>query len=399
VNQNILKKLIGLEESRQQNTISLIASENCSSDEVRNAQGSRLTDKYAEGYPGKRYYNGCKIVDEIEKEAIKNACDIFGCNYANVQPHSGSQANEAIFLAFLNPGDRILGLALSHGGHLTHGFKSSMSGKIYDAHFYTTDENSLIDMQQVRKIALETKPKLIIAGASSYSRIIDWKKFRSIADESGAYLLADVAHYSGLIAGGSYPNPFPHAHFATSSTHKTLRGPRGGLILWNDQDFCKKIDSAVFPGVQGGPLMHVIAAKAIAFAEAKEESFKEYTKQVVTNAQLFADLAMQNGWKVLSDGTDCHMLVFELYGSGLTGIEAENLLLESGIIVSRNILPTDPAGSKGSGIRIGTASITSRGMKEKEVTTIFDIINDILKNKCNKKKDVELLCKNYPLRK
>lgn len=392
---NRILELVEQEEERQRESFSLIASENCCSKAIRTAQGSRLTDKYAEGYPGKRYYAGCQIVDKIENLAMEAACRAFSCSWVNVQPHSGSQANQAVFLAFLQPGDKILGMDLSHGGHLTHGFKSNFSGKLYEAHFYKTDEKHLLNLQQIREQALEIKPKIIIAGASSYSRIIDWAGFREIADEVGAYLLADMAHFAGLIAGKAYPSPLPHAHFATFSTHKVIRGPRGGAIASNFSEFKSKIEKAVFPGCQGGPMMQTIAGKGICFEEACSEDFQNYCHNVVKNARSLAQNLASMGWRIVTGGTDCHMFVVDLEDK-LSGAEGEKLLAESGIFVSRSLVPNDIRSSReASGIRIGTASITSRSFMDMDV--LADIINEILTKRVNKRDEILRLCAAFPL--
>ena len=392
---NKICQLIEQEELRQRESLSLIASENCSSEAIRTAQGSRLTDKYAEGYPGSRYYGGCEVVDEIETIAIENACRLFECKWANVQPHSGSQANQAVFLAFLSPGDRILGLDLKHGGHLTHGFKANFSGKLYEGHFYSTNEDGILDIEQIRQKAIDIRPKMIIAGASSYSRVIDWQAFRQIADEVGAFLLADMAHFAGLVAGRAYPSPLPHAHFATCSTHKVIRGPRSGLIVSNFDEFKNQIDRAVFPGCQGGPMVHTIAAKGICFAEAMTSDFQRYTHNVVKNARSLAMYLQKSGWKVVSGGTDCHMFVVDLEGK-MSGLEAENLLSHSGILISRSFTPNDSKTSKEtSGIRIGTSSITSRGLMDMEL--LAEIITDVLSNHKNRREDVLRVCAQFPL--
>lgn len=396
-----IKNLIRAEEKRQHDTVSLIASENCSSADVREANGSRLTDKYAEGYPNRRYYNGCSLIDEIELLAIDAACKLFGCKFANVQPHSGSQANQAIFNAFLAPGDQILSLDLHHGGHLTHGSKANSSGKLYRIRHYTTNHDGIIDLNHVADIAKECMPKLIIAGASAYSRVIDWAGFRQIADQVGAYLLADIAHFSGLIAGDCYPSPVGIAHFCTSSTHKVLRGPRGGMIMCDDQSLSKKIDSSVFPGVQGGPLMHVIAAKAICFMEAMEEDFKSYARQVVINAKQLARHLRECGWTIVSGGTDCHMFTLDLRNKrpDLSGTEAADKLSEYGIIVNEEMVPDDhrPV-TETSGIRIGSASATSRGMGVEEMALLTNAIDKILLNQDYDKKIIQSMCSKFPLR-
>lgn len=387
INDNIvrdIKHLIESENKRQKDTVSLIASENRCSDDVRLALGSCLTDKYAEGYPYKRYYSGCGIVDEIENIAINTACKLFDSTWANVQPHSGSQANQAVFTALLNTNDTILGMSLAHGGHLSHGAAVHSSGKMYKSYHYGVGDDGIIDMSSVKEIALQIKPKLIIAGASSYSRIIDWASFRAIADEVNAYLLCDIAHYSGLIAAGVYPTPLPYAHVVTSTTHKTLRGPRGGLIILNEKASIKgiekRVDSAVFPGVQGGPMMHAIAAKGICFAEALNENFKDYARQVISNARCMANTLIDLGWKIVSGGTDCHMFVIDLNSkSNLNGQEAADILEAEGIIVSKSCIPNDLRPPiYGSGIRIGTASATSLGMNNEKAIELAHRIHQIL---------------------
>tara|TARA_B100000287_G_scaffold215314_1_gene203102 strand:+ start:758 stop:1909 length:1152 start_codon:yes stop_codon:yes gene_type:complete len=372
---NILIQEIG----RQENTIELIASENFASNEVMELCGSVFTNKYAEGYPGKRYYNGCEHMDSIEQLAIDQLKEIYGCEFANVQPHCGANANTAIYLAFLNPGDTILGMDLASGGHLSHGSKPNISGKIYNAHYYGVDENGWLDYDEIYNIATQTQPKMIIAGASAYPRIIDFAKFKEIANEVSAYLLVDMAHYSGLIAGGAYPNPLPYADFVTSTTHKTLRGPRGGIILWNNSDYTKKINSAIFPGTQGGPLMNIIAAKAQAFLEANTPEFKEYTKQVVLNAKAMCKMFLLQGVKIQTNGTDSHIILVDLSDSKYSGREAANLLEENGITVNKNGIPNDPRSFvETSGIRIGTAAETTRGLKEKDFKNIAFKICSIL---------------------
>jgi glycine hydroxymethyltransferase len=350
------------ETSRQRDTIELIASENFTSYAVMELCGSVFTNKYAEGLIGKRYYNGCEFIDEVEDRAIELVTNLYGTAYANVQPHSGANANLAVFKAFLKPGDTILGMDLSNGGHLSHGSKVNVSGAWFDAQFYGLDEFGYIDYGEVYKKALEFKPKMIIAGASSYSRIIDWAEFRKIADLVGAILLVDMSHYSGLIAGGSYPNPGQHAHVITSTTHKTLRGPRGGIILWNDESFSKKINSAVFPGTQGGPLMHIIAAKAQCFYEALDTDFIQYTKDVILNAQVMAKRFIDLGVPVVSGGTNCHMFTIDLSNEKMSGREYADHLEKNGITVNKNSIPNDPRSFvETSGIRIGTAAETTRG--------------------------------------
>ena len=389
--------LIQKEEDRQINGIELIASENFASPEVMRATGSVLTNKYAEGYPGKRYYGGCEVVDDIEDIAINRAKELFGAEYANVQPHSGSQANTAVFSAFLKPNDSILGFDLSHGGHLTHGSPVNFSGQLYKAHFYGVEKQTgRLDYDKIHMIALRVKPKMIIAGASSYSRDMDFKKFRNIADEVGAFLLADIAHPAGLIASGLLSDPLPFCDVITTTTHKTLRGPRGGLILMG-KDFenpfgitlkngslrkmSHLINMSVFPGNQGGPLEHVIAAKAIAFGEALEPKFKDYMKRVQTNASLMADLFIEKGYNVISGGTDNHMLLIDLRNKNITGKDAEEILAKAEITVNKNMVPFDDKSPFiTSGIRIGTAAITTRGLKENDIEKVVHFIDSVLKN-------------------
>tara|TARA_B100001248_G_scaffold136956_1_gene102848 strand:+ start:1085 stop:2224 length:1140 start_codon:yes stop_codon:yes gene_type:complete len=350
---------------RQNATVELIASENFASEDVMKLAGSVFTNKYAEGYPGKRYYNGCEHMDSIEQLAIDQLKELYGCEFANVQPHCGANANTAIYLAFLKPGDKILGMDLASGGHLSHGAKVNISGKVYDAHHYGVNEKGLLDYPAIMAQAQEIRPKMIIAGASAYPRAIDFKMFRHIADKVKAYLLVDMAHYSGLIAGDAYPSPIPYADFVTSTTHKTLRGPRGGIILWNNPDYTKKINSAIFPGTQGGPLMNIIAAKAQAFIEANTDEFKQYSKQVVANAQAMAKVFKDEGYKLLTDGTDSHILLLDLSDTKWSGKDAANLLEENGITVNKNGVPNDPRSFvETSGIRIGTAAETTRGHDE-----------------------------------
>lgn len=385
-----IDEIILREKKRQEEHIELIASENFVSQAVLDAQGSILTNKYAEGYPKKRYYGGCEFVDEIENLAIERLKKLFNVAYANVQPHSGSQANMAVFQALLRPGDTILGMSLAEGGHLTHGFHLNFSGKFYKSAFYGVDEKTeLIDYDQVREIALREKPQLIIAGASAYSRIIDFKKFREIADEVGAYLHVDMAHIAGLIAAGLHPSPVPYAHAITSTTHKTLRGPRGGIVITNDEEIAKKIDKAVFPGVQGGPLMHVIASKAVAFLEALEPSFVTYQEQVIKNSQALADELMKIGYRVVSGGTDNHLMLVDVKGKhNITGLDAEKTLHKAHITCNKNGLPFDkekPA--YGSGIRLGTPAVTTRGFKEEDMRQIAHWIDRALANK----QDVHIL--------
>jgi glycine hydroxymethyltransferase len=389
---------------RQQYSIELIASENFVSQAVMDAQGSILTNKYAEGYPGKRYYGGCANVDSIEQLAIDRLKKIFNAEYANVQPHSGSQANMAIFYAFLNPGDTVLGMDLSQGGHLTHGSPVNFSGKYYKVISYGVNKTTeVIDYDELRKIAKSCSPKLIIAGASAYPRIIDFAKFREIADETGAYLMVDMAHIAGLVAAELHPNPVPYADFVTSTTHKTLRGPRGGIILAKEK-YAKQINSAIFPGIQGGPLEHVIAAKAVCFKEALSNEFREYQRQIVFNAAALADILKNNGFSLISGGTDNHLMLVDFRKSEMTGKEAENLLDEVGITVNKNKIPFDERTPfVTSGIRIGTPAVTTRGMKEAEMVKIGELISEILLNpgdnaiKQNIKNEVINLCGRFPL--
>ncbi|HHX18610.1 MAG TPA: serine hydroxymethyltransferase [Clostridium sp.] len=387
---------------RQRNKIELIASENFVSNAVMEAMGTPLTNKYAEGYPGKRYYGGCEYVDVIEDIAIERAKKIFGAEHANVQPHSGAQANMAVFFSVLNPGDTILGMDLSHGGHLTHGSPVNMSGKYFNVVSYGVSKDDYrIDYEEVRKAALESKPKLIVAGASAYPRILDFKKFREIADEVGAYLLVDMAHIAGLVAAGLHPNPVPYAQFVTTTTHKTLRGPRGGMILCKEE-FAKKINKAVFPGIQGGPLMHIIAAKAVGFKEVMTDEFKNYQEQVVKNASVLANSLMEKGMDIVSGGTDNHLMLVDLRNKGITGKDAQNMLDEVYITVNKNGIPFDTQSPFiTSGIRIGTPAVTTRGMKEEDMKEIADLINLTLTDFDNSKdiikERVGTLCKKYPL--
>ncbi|HRJ65552.1 MAG TPA: serine hydroxymethyltransferase [Alphaproteobacteria bacterium] len=371
---------ISNELKRQQEQIELIASENIVSRAVLQAQGSVLTNKYAEGYPGKRYYGGCEFVDVTEQLAIDRICKLFGSKFANVQPHSGAQANQAVLLALLQPGDTVLGQALSAGGHLTHGAKPNLSGKWFNAVQYgVRAEDGLIDMDEVEKLAQEHKPKLIIAGASAYPRVIDFARFRAIADSVGAYLMVDMAHYAGLIAGGAYPSPIAHAHVTTSTTHKTLRGPRGGIILTNDEEIIKKINSAVFPGLQGGPLEHVIAAKAVAFGEALQPSFKTYAKQVLDNARVLADTLKAGGLDIVSGGTDCHLILVDLRPKKLTGRAAELSLEHAHMTCNKNAIPFDPEKPMvTSGIRVGTPAATTRGFGTAEFKLVGEYMVEVL---------------------
>jgi glycine hydroxymethyltransferase len=376
-----LAHAIAGELGRQEDHIELIASENYASPRVLEAQGSVLTNKYAEGYPGKRYYGGCEFVDIAEKLAIERAKQLFGAAYANVQPHSGSQANAAVYFALLNPGDTILGMSLDHGGHLTHGAKVNFSGKFFKAVQYgLVTETGMIDYEQVDRLAQEHRPRMIVAGFSAYSRVIDWARFRSIADSVGAYLFVDMAHVAGLVAAGVYPNPVPFADVVTTTTHKTLRGPRGGLILARPHaDLHKKFNSMVFPGIQGGPLMHVIAAKAVAFLEALQPEFKTYSAQVVTNARAMTKVLQQRGYKIVSGGTDNHLFLLDLIDKNITGKDADAALGNAHITVNKNAVPNDPRPpSISSGLRIGTPAVTTRGFKEQEVEQLAGWIADLL---------------------
>lgn len=365
---------------RQQHNLELIASENIVSEAVLAAAGTFYTNKYAEGYPGKRYYGGCEYVDVAEKLAIERAKQLFGVKYANVQPHCGSNANFAAYYALLSSGDTILGMTLADGGHLTHGAKVNMSGKLFNCVGYGIDpQTELINYDEVRRIALECKPKLIVAGASAYPRFIDYKKFRKIADEVGAYLMADIAHVAGMVAVGLHPSPVGYAHVITTTTHKTLRGPRGGLILCDDEDIAKKIDKAIFPGSQGGPLMHIIAAKAVAFKEALSPEFKTYQEQILKNAKAMADRLIKRGLRLVSGGTDNHMMLINLVGSGVNGKQLETWLDMAHITANKNSVPNEPLSpSLTSGLRVGTPAITSRGMKEDDMVKIADMIADIV---------------------
>ena len=377
---NIIKQLIDAELNRQQNSIELIASENIVSKAVLEAQGSILTNKYAEGYPGKRYYGGCEYVDEIEKLAIERVKKLYSANFANVQPHSGSQANQAVFSALLKPCDKIVSLSLDCGGHLTHGSKVNLSGKWFEIeHYFVDKETYLLDYEEIEKIVFEAKPKLIIAGGSAYPRKIDFAKFRQIADKVGAYLLADMAHISGIVAAGHHQNPVKYAHVVTSTTHKTLRGPRGGIILTNYEDIAKKINSGIFPGIQGGPLMHVIAAKAVAFGEALESSFNDYIQQVLLNAKVLAEELINRGYNVITGGTDTHLILVDLRKQNITGKLAEESLEKVGLTCNKNGIPFDDAKPFiTSGIRLGTPAATTRGFKEDEFKLIANLIADVL---------------------
>lgn len=394
--------LIKAEVARQNSHIELIASENWVSKAVMAAMGSPLTNKYAEGYPGKRYYGGCVCVDGVEKLAIERAKELFGCEYVNVQPHSGAQANMAVFFAMLKPGDTVLGMDLNHGGHLTHGSPANMSGTYFHAVSYKVNDEGFIDYDEVLRIAKECKPKLIVAGASAYARIIDFKKFREIADEVGAYLMVDMAHIAGLVATGQHPSPIPYAHVTTTTTHKTLRGPRGGLIL-SDAETAKKFNfnKAVFPGIQGGPLMHVIAAKAVCFKEALQPEFQEYGKRVVANAKALCQGLLDRGVDIVSGGTDNHLMLVDLKNLGVTGKEMENLLDEVNITCNKNAIPNDPQSHfVTSGVRLGTAAVTSRGMQPEDMDTIAEAIALTLKNRDQQEQAralVKSLTDKYPL--
>ena len=396
--ESMLKEL-----ERQQHNIELIASENIVSEAVLAAAGTFLTNKYAEGYPSKRYYGGCEYVDIAEQLAIERAKELFGVKYANVQPHSGSNANFAAYYALLNGGDTILGMTLADGGHLTHGAKVNMSGKLFNCVGYGINpQTETIDYDEVREIALECKPKLIVAGASAYPRFIDYKKFRQIADEVGAYLMADIAHVAGMVATGLHPSPVGYAHVITSTTHKTLRGPRGGLILCDDEEIAKKINKAIFPGSQGGPLMHIIAAKAVAFKEALSPDFKTYQEQILKNAKVMAARLMQRGLRLVSGGTDNHMMLVNLVGSGVNGKQLETWLDEAHITVNKNSVPNEPLSPMiTSGIRVGTPAVTTRGMKEDDMIEIADMIADIVQNGEGAIENVKAraitLCDKYPI--
>jgi glycine hydroxymethyltransferase len=394
------------EARRQEDHIELIASENFASPRVLEAQGSVLTNKYAEGYPGKRYYGGCEYVDVAERLALERVKQLFGAAYANVQPHSGSQANAAVYMALLNPGDHILGMSLAHGGHLTHGAKVNFSGKLYNAAQYgLNDKTGEIDYAQVEKLAQEHKPKMIVAGFSAYSRVVDWARFRQIADSVGAYLFVDMAHVAGLIAAGLYPNPVSIADVTTTTTHKTLRGPRGGVILAKaNSEIEKKLNSLVFPGTQGGPLMHVIAAKAVAFKEALEPEFKDYQAKVLANSRAMADVMMKRGYDVVSGGTDNHLFLVSMIKKGVSGKDAEAALGEAHITVNKNAVPNDPQPPMiTSGLRIGTPAVTTRGFGEQEVRTLAGWICDILDNlsdtsvRARVRGEVQKLCQRFPV--
>ena len=394
--------LMEKELNRQQKGIELIASENFASEAVMEAMGSYLTNKYAEGYPGKRYYGGCYVVDEIEDIARNRAKELFGAEHANVQPHAGSQANMAVYFTILKPGDTVLGMDLSHGGHLTHGSPVNFSGRLFNFVSYGVDrETERINYDEVRRIALECKPKLIVAGASAYARIIDFKKFREIADEVGAYFMVDMAHIAGLVAAGLHPSPVPYADFVTSTTHKTLRGPRGGLILCKEK-YAKDLDKNIFPGMKGGPLMHVIAGKAVCFKEALDPSFKEYMTKVVNNCRVLGEELVNRGFKLVSDGTDNHLILVDLNNKDVTGKEVENLLDTIGVTVNKNTVPNETRSPfVTSGIRIGTAAVTTRGFEEEDMKVIAEIIDEAIQNRegdlSTLRGKVEALCDKHPL--
>ncbi|HEG5010054.1 TPA: serine hydroxymethyltransferase [Campylobacter jejuni] len=378
--------LTNKELERQCEGLEMIASENFTLPEVMEVMGSILTNKYAEGYPGKRYYGGCEFVDEIETLAIERCKKLFNCKFANVQPNSGSQANQGVYAALINPGDKILGMDLSHGGHLTHGAKVSSSGKMYESCFYGVELDGRIDYEKVREIAKKEKPKLIVCGASAYARVIDFAKFREIADEVGAYLFADIAHIAGLVVAGEHPSPFPHAHVVSSTTHKTLRGPRGGIIMTNDEELAKKINSAIFPGIQGGPLMHVIAAKAVGFKFNLSDEWKVYAKQVRTNAQVLANVLMDRKFKLVSDGTDNHLILMSFLDREFSGKDADLALGNAGITANKNTVPGEIRSPFiTSGLRLGTPALTARGFKEKEMEIVSNYIADILDDINNEK--------------
>jgi glycine hydroxymethyltransferase len=399
---NEVFNIIENELKRQTNHLEMIASENFTSPAVMEAMGSVFTNKYAEGYPYKRYYGGCEQADAVEQLAIDRACQIFGCNFANVQPHSGSQANGAVYAALLNAGDKILGMDLSHGGHLTHGSKPSFSGKNYHAFYYGVELDGRINYDKVLEIAKITQPKIIVCGASAYAREIDFKKFKEIADSVGAILFADIAHIAGLVAAGEHMSPFPYADVVTTTTHKTLRGPRGGMILTNDEEIAKKINSAIFPGTQGGPLVHVIAAKAVAFKEVLDPSWKEYAKQVKANAKVLAEVLLKRGYDLVSDGTDNHLVLVSFLNKPFSGKDADAALGNAGITVNKNTVPGETRSPfVTSGIRIGSPALTARGMKEKEFEIIANKICDVLDNIDDTKlhakinKELEELASNF----
>ncbi len=401
-----LAQAIDGEVRRQEDHVELIASENYCSPMVMEAQGSQLTNKYAEGYPGKRYYGGCEFVDIAEQLAIDRLKQLYDCDYANVQPHSGSQANQAVYLALLQPGDTILGMSLAHGGHLTHGAKVNISGKLFNAVQYGVNDEGLIDYDEVERLAVEHKPKMLVGGFSAYSQVVDWKRMREIADKVGAIFFVDMAHVAGLVAAGVYPSPLPHAHVVTSTTHKTLRGPRGGIIVAKgaDEDMVKKLQSIVFPGIQGGPLMHVIAAKAVAFKEALDPAFRDYQAQVVKNAKAMAEVIIARGYKIVSGGTENHLMLIDMIGKPVSGKDAEEALGKAHITVNKNSVPNDPRKPfVTSGLRIGTPAVTTRGYKEPECVALAHWICDVLDapNDDNViagvRGNVEQQCKQFPV--
>ncbi|MFN3703232.1 serine hydroxymethyltransferase [Thermomonas sp.] len=406
-----LARAIAAEDKRQEDHVELIASENYASPRVMEAQGSQMTNKYAEGYPGKRYYGGCEYVDIAEQLAIDRCKQLFGADYANVQPHSGSQANQAVYFALLQPGDTILGMSLAHGGHLTHGAKVNASGKLFNAVQYGVNDAGLIDYDEVERLALEHKPKMVVAGFSAYSQVVDWARFRAIADKVGAYLFVDMAHVAGLVAAGVYPSPLPHAHVVTSTTHKTLRGPRGGIIVASKaglgeqaEELEKKLQSIVFPGIQGGPLMHVIAAKAVAFKEALEPAFKDYQQQVVKNAQAMANVIIARGYRIVSGGTRNHLMLVDLIDKDVSGKQAEEALGKAHITVNKNSVPNDPRKPfVTSGLRIGTPAVTTRGYKEPDCVALAEWICDVLDNPNDEnviagvRANVEQQCRRFPV--
>jgi glycine hydroxymethyltransferase len=395
-------EIIAKELDRQTHHLEMIASENFTYPSVMEACGSVFTNKYAEGYPYKRYYGGCEFADEVEQLAIDRAKELFGCAYANVQPHSGSQANGAVFTALLKPYDKILGMDLSNGGHLTHGAKVNFSGQNYQSFFYGVELDGRINYDRVADIAQVVKPKMIICGASAYAREIDFARFREVADSVGALLLGDVAHYAGLIVAGEYPNPFPHAHIVTSTTHKTLRGPRGGIILTNDEEIATKINKSIFPGIQGGPLVHIIAGKAVGFGENLKPEWKTYAKQVKSNIKIFADILMKRGYNLVSDGTDCHLVLVSLLNKDFSGKDAEEALGRAGITVNKNTVPGETRSPfVTSGVRIGSPALTARGMKEAEFEIIANAVADVFDDIKNETKQAEIadklkdLAKNF----
>lgn len=380
--------------SRQTDGLEMIASENFTLPEVMQVMGSILTNKYAEGYPNKRYYGGCEFVDEIEQIAIERCKKLFNCNFANVQPHSGSQANQGVYMALLNPNDKILGMDLSHGGHLTHGAKVSSSGKFYESHFYGVELDGRIDYGKVRDIAKKVKPKLIVCGASAYPRIIDFAKFREIADEVGAYLFADIAHIAGLVVAGEHPSPFPHAHVVSSTTHKTLRGPRGGIIMCNDEEIAKKINSAIFPGIQGGPLIHVIAAKAVGFKYNLSDEWKIYAKQIIKNTAMLAKVLLERKYDLVSGGTDNHLVLLSFLNKDFSGKDADLALERAGITANKNTVPGETRSPFiTSGLRLGTAALSARGFKEEQINIVANYIADILDDIQNLKLQDEIKIK------